>query len=476
MELHCTRPGCPRPINHYSDLDQPSILRTVQQKFCTACGMPLILDGRYITLRPLAQGGFGAAYLACDRRIPNLPKCVVKLFLPPNNLTAQQLTVAQRLFEREGEVLAELGGHPQIPDLLAFFSLTVPGLQPSTQVELFYLVQEFIDGHTLEEELEQKGNFSETEVREVLQETLTILDFVHNQGSIHRDIKPSNIMHRRDGRLYLLDFGAVKQITASQKVQSSSSTGIYSVGYAPPEQTARSTVYPSTDLYALAVTCVQLLTGSEPTELYDSYNDRWVWHQRVQISAQLTQILDRMLVAAPNQRFQSAADVVTALAPNASLGSLHRGNSSTPSTVPTVSTASTQTPPVIPQNTPQQQFVHFSILELLGGAAFIGFEGALIAIALLSLWGPGYLSLGLGILLLSGLWILQSRRFIEKLDLPIIAGITFVFVVFVKPLHGFLPVTPAPIGIILPIALLTGFAAIALMALFRLIYNLVSRF
>lgn len=153
MEIYCTRPGCPRPVNVFTDLDDNNLLKTVQQKYCTTCGMPLILIGRYLPSKLLGKGGFGAAFLARDRYTPAMRPCVVKLFQPAGDLTPQQMQVAQQLFEREGIVLEELGNaHPQIPDLLAFFPLEASSLQGNKQETYFYLVQEFIDGINLEEE------------------------------------------------------------------------------------------------------------------------------------------------------------------------------------------------------------------------------------------------------------------------------------------------------------------------------------
>jgi serine/threonine protein kinase len=256
MEVYCTRPACPRPVNSFADLDNNATLKTVQQKFCTSCGMPLILVGRYLPIRLLGRGGFGAAFLARDRYTPAMRQCVVKQFLPAGDLSPDQLQIAQELFEREGEVLEVLGNkHPQIPDLLAFFQLDVPSRDSNKPDRFFYLAQEFIDGQNMEEELEQAGQFSEAKVLELLTEILNVLDYVHANGSIHRDIKPSNIMRSRNGRLYLLDFGAVKQVTsggAAGKRGGRASTGIYSMGFAPPEQMAGDVVYPATDLYALA--------------------------------------------------------------------------------------------------------------------------------------------------------------------------------------------------------------------------------
>ncbi|MCY7278076.1 MAG: serine/threonine protein kinase, partial [Phormidesmis sp. CAN_BIN44] len=268
MQLYCTRPGCSKPTNFFNDLDNLTTLKTVKQKFCTNCGMSLILADRYLPTKLLGQGGFGAAFLARDRYTPGLRQCVVKQFQPSGRLTSSQLKMAQDLFEREAEALEQLGReHSQIPDLFAFFELSIPSPHQATEDKFFYLVQEFIDGETLEERLIRQGKFSESDVLDVLKETLKILQFVHGNGSIHRDIKPSNIMWNLNGRLYLLDFGAVKYATKAAG-GSKASTSIYSLGFAPPEQVSGDEVYPSTDLYALAVTCIMLLTGKQPPELF----------------------------------------------------------------------------------------------------------------------------------------------------------------------------------------------------------------
>ncbi len=472
MEVNCTRPGCPRPQNYLADLDDSTTLKTVVQKYCTTCGMPLILAERYLPLKLLGRGGFGAAFLARDRYTPGLRRCVVKQFKPSGDLTQTQLQIAQNLFEREAEVLEELGSqHDQIPNLFAFFELTVPSLQPGKQDKLFYLVQEFIDGQNLEEELAQKGKFSEAEVLEVLWLILPVLKFVHENGSIHRDIKPSNIMRDRRGRLYLLDFGAVKQVAKVAGSASGRSTGIYSMGFAPPEQMAGGEVYPSTDLYALAVTCLTLLTGKEATELFDAYSNKWNWRRYAQVSDRLAAVLDRMLLPAPNQRFQSAQEVMNALTPQ-----------QTPPTTtqPSVQLVSPTQPPrgwvgqptlqpqgtVLPPRSPRRAF---STLELLAGAGFSGFEGGLIAIALFSLLHSPAITLVASALILGALIFAQSRRWIEKMDLLIIAGITLLLIFFVPVLQGALSIQEVAF-----LSVAAGLIAIALTALFRLIYKLLS--
>jgi serine/threonine-protein kinase len=472
MEIYCTRPGCPRPQNFFADLDDKATLKTVQQKFCMACGMPLILVGRYIPSKLLGRGGFGAAFLARDRFFPSMPECVVKQFQPSGDLNPQQLKIAQDLFEREATVLEELGNnHPQIPNLFAFFPLSVPGLQPGKEDQFFYLVQKYIDGQDLEQELHSKGTFSEAEALEVLREILPVLKFVHENGSIHRDIKPSNIMRDRKGRLYLLDFGAVKQVTKGVPAGGTSgrSTGIYSMGFAPPEQMSGGEVYPSTDLYALAVTVITLLTGKEAGELYDSYNNQWNWRNYVQVSDAVANVLDRMLAQTPNQRFQSAEEVLDALTPQQTPPL----PSPSPQVAPTAIPSTPQTPspplsPVTPINPPARRSA-FSLVEILGGAGFTGFEGGLLFIALRSLLGISGISLGLLGAIMGGLIYAQYRRFIEGKDLLILAGLTLALLL-IPALHNGLEFSA-----VLVIAVFAAAGAIAVTALFRLIYLLLSR-
>lgn len=503
MEVYCTRPGCPRPLNQFADLDDSATLRTVQQKYCTTCGMPLMLIGRYLPMKLLGRGGFGAAFLARDRYTPAMRECVVKQFQPAGDLSPDQLQVAQNLFEREGEVLEQLGNkHPQIPDLLAFFELDVPGQGGHASNKFFYLVQEFINGQNMEEELAQKGKFSEREILELLRSILKVLAFVHDNGSIHRDIKPSNIMRRRDGVLFLLDFGAVKQITAGTAGGSGkASTGIYSMGFAPPEQMSGGVVYPATDLYALAVTCITLLTGKQPNELYDSYSNGWNWRAYTQVSDRLEAVLNRMLLPTPSQRFQSAEEVFNALYPAKTTPSATPPVS--PPTAPpaspsqSASAAKRATPPVVV--TPSAQFVAhppasasasaspsapvaqtnrpgFSTLELLGSALFTGFEGGLVAIALASLLGVTLVSSGFWIVLLGVLVFAQSKRTIEKVDLVIIATVTLALVLLAPPLRDFsiLQSLGNPIVATLFVATLAGLIAVAVTTFFRLVYKILS--
>jgi serine/threonine protein kinase len=257
------------------------------------------LRNRYRPIQSLGGGGFAKTYLAEDVDKLN-EKCVIKQFAPQIQGTAGRKK-ATELFLQEALQLLKLGKHSQIPTLLAYFE----------ENNRLYLVQEFIDGENLLEELEKQGIFSESKIRALLQDLLTTLKVVHEYGVIHRDIKPENIMRRRsDGKLILIDFGASKQLQGTVRT----GTSIGTFGYAPLEQMRDGKVYPASDLYSLGATCFHLLTGVHPGELYQEYGYEWVktWRVHLQkpVNSDLDTVLDKLLQKYYQQRYQSAQAVL----------------------------------------------------------------------------------------------------------------------------------------------------------------------
>ncbi|HAJ64487.1 MAG TPA: serine/threonine protein kinase [Cyanobacteria bacterium UBA8543] len=298
---YCLNPTCPSPQNQ------------VGTNFCRTCGSKLLLKDRYRAIKPLGQGGFGKTFLAVDEDKPSHPRCVIKQFFPQAQGT-NTVQKAAELFTQEAVRLDELGKHPQIPELLAYFS------QDNQQ----YLVQEFIDGKDLAQELADSGPFKEAQVRSLLNDLLPVLQFVHQHQVIHRDIKPENIIRRTNrgvgevGQLVLVDFGAAK--VASGTALARTGTAIGSAGYAAPEQSLGRAVFAS-DFYGLGVTCIHLLTGMHPFDLFDPRENAWVWRNALNspISVTLGRILDKMLESAINRRYQSAAEVLKDLNPQTPL-------------------------------------------------------------------------------------------------------------------------------------------------------------
>jgi len=485
VDIYCTRPNCAKPVNSFPDLDAGKTIKTVSQKFCLNCGMPLILAGRYLVEKPLARGGFGATYLARDRLTPGLRKCVVKQ-LQPIGLTPEQMQIAKQMFEREGEVLELLGRHPQIPDLLAFFEIESNGQ------EFFYLVQEFIDGFTLEQLVHQHGPLGEEDVLEIMRSLLPVLQFVHDNGSIHRDIKPSNIMIRKSDQVYyLLDFGAVKQVAATRLSQRS--TGIYTPGYGAPEQMRGDAVFPSTDLYAFGATCLFLLTGKDPEELMDVHANSWQWRKFVQVSAKLGEVLDKMIAFAPKDRFSSAQEILDILgggSPSVSQVNQPKATVITPSQPqptstataiePQVSVVSAPAPPPLPVQpkaaVPKAKpwLLRVPLPNQMIAAFLFGFQGGLLGVVahyvILQALGvlPAVLIVG-GIML--AVLALRSSGILDNKDMVVFVNILSILLVL--GLQFFFKWNLPNVGVIALISAIAGCATVAVMTLFRLLFNII---
>ncbi|MEH2425758.1 MAG: protein kinase [Nostoc sp.] len=263
-----------------------------------------LLDHRYQVIRVLAMGGFGQTYIAQDTRRPGNPLCVVKHLKPGTD--PRVFDTAKRLFNSEAETLEKLGNHDQIPRLLAYFD----------ENQEFYLVQEYIEGHTLAEELIPGKRWSESQVVQLLQEVLQILEFVHRQGVIHRDIKPDNIIRRAsDNKLVLVDFGAVKQLRTQLVTvggQPSATVVIGTPGYMPTEQ-GQGKPRPNSDIYSLGIIAIQALTGLSATELQeDPETGEIIWQPSVTVNYRLAAVLSKMLHYHFKDRYQSATEALQA--------------------------------------------------------------------------------------------------------------------------------------------------------------------
>lgn len=268
-------------------------------KFCQRCGKPLWLKDRYQALKLIGQGGFGKTFLAIDHDKPSKPRCVIKQFCPQVSGT-DGLAKAEQLFAEEAKRLDELGHHDQIPSLLAYFTI-------DTQQ---YLVQEYIEGQNLEEELEQFGPFNQNKIEQLLLDLLPVLEFIHQAPVIHRDIKPENIIRRvKDQRLVLVDFGAAKKITEENNAVKATLIG--SAEYVAPEQIIGKPIKAS-DLYSLGVTCLHLLTGVSPLDLFNTYESEWVWKDYLVnnlVDNNLGKVIDKMICTQAKKRYKKADDV-----------------------------------------------------------------------------------------------------------------------------------------------------------------------
>jgi serine/threonine protein kinase len=342
---YCLNPACHQPQN------------PMDANFCQSCGSKLLLtpnstigkNSRYRALKLLGEGGFGRTFLAVDEENPQKKECVIKQFFPQGSTYSAVMPLAgnsvsggeqieeskgramarkaAELFEAEAMQLEMLGSHPQIPKFLGNFQ------QDGHQ----YLVQEYIQGKNLAEELAENGPFNPTQIWELLNDLLPVLEFVHKSKVIHRDLKPENIIRRRlspgkvdlenpgetevkkakKNQLVLVDFGAAKVVQKSGLPKRG--TVIGSAAYTAPEQLMGKAVFAS-DIYSLGVTCIHLLTQVPPFDLFDGRENEWVWRHylKVPVSEELGAILDKMLAGATGRRYHSASAIIRQLNPQKS--------------------------------------------------------------------------------------------------------------------------------------------------------------
>ncbi|MGB3761170.1 MAG: serine/threonine-protein kinase [Rivularia sp. (in: cyanobacteria)] len=273
-----------------------------------------LINNRYLIQKTLGRGGFGRTYLALDNQRFNEP-CVLKEFLPDTQ-NEGVIEKSKELFEREAKVLYQIK-HQQIPEFLALL----------THNQQLFIVQEYINGKTylqiLDERLHQtRKPFSEAEVRTWLLDMLPVLEYIHSCNIIHRDISLENVMLANDrSKPILIDFGVVKEKFTQLFLNNSSAQSfrqasvVGKIGYSPPEQLRLGHCYPSSDMYALAVSALILLTGKMPHLLIDD-SLNWNWESHVNLSSSLAGILHKMLAAVPKERYQSAKEVIAELENN----------------------------------------------------------------------------------------------------------------------------------------------------------------
>ncbi len=270
-----------------------------------------LLRNRYSIQKPLASGYFGDTYLAIDLDYYGQRFVVVK-HLKPQSKNPEVLQMARRLFETEAMVLRKLGDKTdRIPTLYAFFE----------EQDEFYLVQEFITGQTLSQEL-SNGRLSTLATIQILQEILTGLSVVHQENIIHRDLKPDNIIRRSsDGVLVLIDFGAVKEVrkaTLAPKTQAS--IGFGTEGYMPSEQ-AMGFPKPASDIYAVGAIGIECLTGQEPHQLFNEETLEFNWQYFYRVSdpkidpllGRLAKVLNKMLRQRYLDRYANATEALQAI-------------------------------------------------------------------------------------------------------------------------------------------------------------------
>ncbi|MGD1702661.1 protein kinase domain-containing protein [Dapis sp. BLCC M229] len=262
-----------------------------------------ILRHRYQIISKLGKGSFGTTYLAVNLDLPNHPQCVVKQ-LSPSDPRPKVFQVAKKLFEKEAKALQKLGKYNQIPKFFDYFE----------EEGKFYLVQEFIEGNDLAKEIDSQRIFTENETVKLLTEILEVLKYVHQQNVIHRDLKLQNIMRRKsDGKIVLIDFGAVKEIkglTVTSQGHATTTIAVGTHGYMPSEQAAGKPKFCS-DIYAVGMIGIELLTGMRANQFSENPSTgEIIWKKQVNVSNNLGLVLDKMVLYDWRNRYQTVDEVM----------------------------------------------------------------------------------------------------------------------------------------------------------------------
>ena len=262
-----------------------------------------LLSGRYRVVRSLSNSNFCQTYLGEDTQRPDNPRCIIKkLNLLHSDIKVME--VARRLFYQEALSLEILGRHDRIPLLLAYLE----------DNEYFYIIQDFIEGQSLDQLLTYSWNC--LEVVNLMRQVLLILHYVHSQNVIHRDVKPGNIIRRSfDDNYVLIDFGSVKLLPSTiwNKVGDTKSRPLTVVvgtpGYMSPEQSLGKPTK-SSDIYSLGIIAIEALLGKS----YQSVRYGWVSElEQRNIDKDLIRILEKMVTIEPSKRYQEASEVLIEL-------------------------------------------------------------------------------------------------------------------------------------------------------------------
>ncbi len=261
-----------------------------------------LIDSRYQISRILQENELLRTYVALDTKLPGKPQCILKLLSPTS---ADLFLQGKQQLQREAEILASLGKHSQIPELMAY----------STEEGLYYLVREYIAGISLAEKLIPGPRLRESTVVRILSDLLEVLEFIHSQGLVYRDLKPENIVRREeDGKLVLIDFQAIAPVI---NPGNSISLVAGSPAYLPSEQINGEAQY-SSDIYAVGIIAIQALTGVHPDPRYGggfprSETGEIQWQDLAMVSNGLGAVLSRMVSYDWRDRYSNATEALNAL-------------------------------------------------------------------------------------------------------------------------------------------------------------------
>lgn len=255
-----------------------------------------VIDDKYEILTLIGQGGMSKVYLARDKRLNKqwAVKEIQKKARDKNNEVVVQSAIA------EANMIKQLD-HPSIVRIVDIIE----------NPDVIYIIEDYIEGETLNTILEENGAQPQELVIEWAMQICEALEYLHTRkpAIIYRDMKPSNVMLKPDGNIKIIDFGIAREY----KEQSSADTvSLGTKGYAAPEQFGgKGQTDARTDVYCLGVTLYHLVTGHSPCDPpYEIYPIR---HWNPQLDPGLEAVIERCTQLNPNDRYQSCAELLYAL-------------------------------------------------------------------------------------------------------------------------------------------------------------------
>lgn len=254
-----------------------------------------VVDGKYKILNKVGQGGMSVVYLAMNEKankqwaIKEVRKDGVKDF-----------EVVKQSLVAETDMLKRLS-HPNLPSIIDVIE----------DEERFLIVMDYIQGNSLEKALEEYGAQPQEKVIQWARQMCDVLGYLHTRVPpiIYRDVKPANIMLKPDGQITLIDFGTAREFKEKNLADT---TCLGTIGYAAPEQFGgMGQTDARTDIYCLGATLYHLVTGKNPCE--PPYEIRPIREINPALSGGLEKIILKCTKSDPNERYQSAAELMYAL-------------------------------------------------------------------------------------------------------------------------------------------------------------------
>ena len=279
-EYGCLNPRCPlreRLLVH----GEIGVNGRVTKHYGWVLESGTMLNQRYLIEKLLGKGGFGATYLARDKKMFD-KLCAIK-------------EIPNVYFDEKEEVFLTFLDHPAIPKLIERFNIQL----------LHYSVMEYVEGKGLDELIKgTKGGLPEKKVLQLAEEIGNVLNYIHSKKVIHRDLKPENILVRNDNSIVLIDFGIAKQYDLGKGTRRLARAA--SSYYSSPEQYQAGKGYTDikSDIYSYGAILYYLLTGREPVDALSRDPERDIDPLPRKLNPKISSQVEKAIVKALKMRKQ----------------------------------------------------------------------------------------------------------------------------------------------------------------------------